>query len=184
MNISSKLVIIRGAVGAGKTSVVDSLRDRLGDVSIIDFDAFKRQIDNTKSSAWRREIAVDTALYLCERIMQKRRDVVVDIHSSQINLYEKYVKLAEQHGYEVLSFMLHPPLEVCIQRAKARFVPDITYKIDATMIKAYWNDAVFIENEIVFRDAALSADQIADKVINTVFSNVTQKARLAYSTGS
>lgn len=73
-----KLVIIRGSVGAGKTSVVEALRRKLGDVSIIDFDAFKRQIDNTKSSAWRREIAVDTALYLCERIMQKKRDIIID----------------------------------------------------------------------------------------------------------
>lgn len=162
------LIIIRGAVGAGKTSVVESLREKLGDVSIIDFDAFKRQIDNTKSSAWRREIAVDTSLYFCERIMQERRDIIVDIHSSQIDLYQRYAALAKANNYTMSSFMLHPDLEVCIQRAKDRIVPDIAYDIDEAMIERYWNAAVLIEGEMVFQDATQDAGRIADIIIDSV----------------
>src|ERR1700740_2200290 len=81
--ISKQLIIIRGPIGAGKTSVVEALRDKLDGVSIIDFDAFKRQIDNAHSSDWRREIALDTALYLCGRLMKIGRLIIVDIHSSR-----------------------------------------------------------------------------------------------------
>lgn len=64
--------------------------------------------------------------------------------------------------------MLHPPLEVCIERAEARLIPDIGYDIDTKMVETYWNEAVFIEGETVFQDPLESSEQIADSIVEVL----------------
>ncbi len=42
-----QIVIIRGPVGSGKTSVVEAIRSQMDDVSIVDFDSFKPCVDES-----------------------------------------------------------------------------------------------------------------------------------------
>lgn len=137
MNSAPKIVIIRGSVGAGKSSVIEVLARSISDVSSVDFDAFKRHIDSTESSEWRRKIAMNTALFLCEQLMQAKRNILVDIPSSQDDFLAAYRALAVKYGYALHSFMLHPPIEACIDRARKRVVPGISYAIDRKMIEKY-----------------------------------------------
>ncbi|MGY4893326.1 MAG: AAA family ATPase [Candidatus Saccharimonadota bacterium] len=167
MPTTKNLILIRGPVGAGKTSVVEALRNKLNDVSIIDFDAFKRQIDNTQSSEWRRRIALNTALYLCQQLMNEDRTIVVDIHSCFRDQYEHYVALAKQNSYRVSSYLIYPPLQTCLQRAGERIVPDISYAIDATMIKKYWKDTFLLKGEPIYDDPSMTAKDIATAIMNT-----------------
>lgn len=166
MPTTKNLILIRGPVGAGKTSVVEALRNKLNDVSIIDFDAFKRQIDNARSSEWRRRIAFNTALFLCQQLMDEERTIVVDIHSCFRDQYERYVELAKQNGYTVSSYLIYPPLHTCLKRAGERIVPDITYEIDTEMIKRYWNDTFFIAGEPIYNDPDMVPEDIATSILN------------------
>ncbi len=166
MPTTKNLILIRGPVGAGKTSVVETLRNKLNDVSIIDFDAFKRQIDNTRSSEWRRRIAFNTALYLCQQLMNEDRTIIVDIHSCFRDQYEHYVALAKQNSYRVSSYLIYPPLQTCLQRAGKRIVPDITYEIDTEMIKRYWNNTFFIAGEPIYDDPVMVPEDIATSILN------------------
>lgn len=146
VHLPQELIIIRGPVGAGKSSVVAELRKRISASSIVDFDSFKRQIDNGESSTWRREIAINTALFMTEQIMHQKRTIIIDIHSSQIDLMKRYIELANTMRYNVSSFLVYPALEVCLERAAKRIVPDINYEIDTNMIQRYWSETVFVNN--------------------------------------
>lgn len=168
IQLNKQLIIIRGPVGAGKTSVVEAIRSQATDISIIDFDAFKRQIDNAHSSEWRRTIAFDTALYLCQRLMDQNRAIVVDIHSSIPEQLDKYIELSKKNGYKVTSHLLYPPLETCFLRAGERIVPDITYAIDKDMIRTYWNNTFFVENEPIYNDPGMTSEDIARAIINSL----------------
>lgn len=167
-SLSKHLIIIRGPVGAGKTSVVEELRKAIGNVSIIDFDAFKRQIDNSQSSEWRRQVALDTALYLCQKLMDEGRTIVVDIHASYPEQLNAYVELSRKNGYKEISYLLYPPIEHCIERANRRIVPDIEYAIDEAMINKYWSEVFFVEDEPVYDDPSMTAKDISSAIINSL----------------
>lgn len=176
VKLPQELIIIRGPVGAGKSSVVKELRKRISASSIVDFDSFKRQIDNSESSSWRRDIAIDTALFMTERVMHQKRAVIIDIHSSQINLLQRYVQLANNMQYKVTSFLIYPPLEVCLERAAKRIVPDINYQIDIEMINRYWSETVFIDGEMQFTDTSLSAADIAESIVDAISARRTKNS--------
>lgn len=157
----NKIVIIRGPVGAGKTSVVTELRELMEDASIIDFDSFKRQIDNKASSDWRRTLALQTAGFLADKLMELGRDIIVDIHSSSREQLDLYYALACQHDYSLTSYLLYPSLEICKGRAKTRVVSDILYEIDDEMIERYWRETFFLDSEVRFSDPDLAPRDIA-----------------------
>lgn len=160
-----QIIIIRGPVGSGKTSVVESLRKHLENVSIVDYDGFKRQIDNTQSSEWRRELALDTALFLTERLMLLRRTIVIDIHASFPEHLEQYAVIARKHGYTLTSYLLYPSLSTCLRRARQRNVADIEYTIDAAMVKKYWYGVKRIPGETVFDKPHTSVQSITHQIV-------------------
>lgn len=173
---TTQLILIRGPIGAGKSSVVSALRKSLKAASAIDFDELKRQIDNTASSDWRREVALDTALYLCERLMKKKRLIIADIHSSHREQLDGFINLARQNGYKATSFLLNPPIATCIERAANRTVPGITYRIDKAMVEEYWHNTVYVAGETVFDDPEIPVSEIADEVIKQIIpANITAR---------
>jgi len=163
-----QIVIIRGPVGSGKTSVVEAIRSQMDDVSIVDFDSFKRQIDNSKSSSWRRELALEMAIILTKRLMESSRFIVADIHSSVPSQMKAFQGIADQMGYKLTSFLILPPLEVCFKRAEQRIVPDITYEIDRTMVECYWNQTYKIVGELEFTDPNSTPEHIARSIVATL----------------
>lgn len=163
--LAPQLIIIRGPVGAGKTSVVEEIRRQAEHVSLVDFDVFKRQIDNSHSSDWRREMALKTALFMTQQLMAKNRVIAVDIHASRIDQLNAYISLAKENNYTITSFLLYPPLDTCLQRARERDVPDINYPIDDAMVTSYWNETIFINNEKIFDNPSLSPQEITREIL-------------------
>lgn len=164
-SIPPQLVIIRGPVGSGKTSVVEAIRAQLEDTGIVDFDTFKRQIDNSKSSQWRRELALEIAITMTNRLMESSRFIVADIHSSMPEQMTAFQEVARQMEYKLTSFLIYPPLDVCLRRTEQRNVPDITYEIDTAMVESYWSNTYRIESEKEFCDPSKSPDDIAKSII-------------------
>jgi predicted kinase len=163
----NKIVIIRGPVGAGKTSVVTELRELMEDASIVDFDSFKRQIDNKASSDWRRTLALQTAGFLTDKLMKSGRDIIIDIHSSSSEQLDLYNALAHKYDYSLTSYLLYPPLEICQTRAKTRIVSDILYEIDDGMIEKYWRETFFLDSEEKFSDPDLAPKDIASMIFHS-----------------
>lgn len=137
------------------------------DVSIVDFDSFKRQIDNKASSDWRRTLALQTAGFLANKLMKSGRDIIVDIHSSSREQLDLYNTLAHKYDYSLTSYLLYPPLKICKSRAKKRVVSDILYEIDDEMIEKYWHQTFFIDSEEKFSDPDLAPKDIASMIFHS-----------------
>lgn len=168
MNSKRKLILIRGPICSGKSTTVRFLAEKIGNCSIIDQDCLKRAIDGDHSSSWRDKIAFDTTIFMVSQIMKKGRIIIADIHSSVKRQYECYKKLAKENDYQLYSFLLYPPLEVCLSRNRTRLIPDVKYKITPGEIEKYWSKVYQVKNEICFDTSNLSVSNVSEKIIKIV----------------
>lgn len=161
----SNLVLIRGPICAGKSTILNLLQDLTQKCSTVRQDGIKRAIGKNKSSPWRNKIAFETTLYLTELLIKERRNIVADIHSSRLNQYRKYKKIASKYGYNFFSFLLYPPLKTCIKRNYQREIPGVNYVITEKEIKDYWQDSIFIKGEPIFDTSKLEVLEIVKGIL-------------------
>ncbi|HVO86464.1 MAG TPA: AAA family ATPase [Candidatus Binatia bacterium] len=168
---SRVFIAVRGPICAGKSSVIDELETYWPDtVSRVDIDVFKHQIDKTRSTEWRRDIALKSACFLVDELMDIDRTIISDIHSSRPEQYDAYAHLARANSYPFYSFLLYPPLQVCLARNKERIIPQVSYKISDLAIEQYWRDTYHIPGEEVFDTSVQEPSEIAA----TIFDKVTR----------
>ena len=170
-NHKKKLIIIRGPIAAGKTTLVGSLKNKLKNASAVDYDVFKVMIDHTKPSSWRRQTAFRCAAFLINEIMKKGRAIIVDTHATNRNQYLALKKIAKQNGYSLFSFLLYPPLDFCFKLNAGREIPGIKYKIGKKIVRDYWKNIVFIKGEPVFDPSRQSHAHIARQIIAQIEKN-------------
>lgn len=163
-----KLILIRGPIYSGKSTTARLLRERLGEASAVDFDVFKRQIDDTKSTPWRSELAFKASLFLADRLMKFGRTIIADIHSSQEYQYREYQKLATESGYILFSFLLKPPLKTCLERSRTRDDSNLKYKISDEKITNYWRNTFHVPHEPVFDSSKLSPEEIVLRIMEII----------------
>ncbi len=164
----SDLILIRGPICAGKSTVVKELRRLLPEASAIDFDAFKLQLDNQQSSDWRRQAALRVALFMAFEVAARGRTMLVDIPSSKVELLKVYQQLAEEVGYRFKTFLLLPPLQTCLERNQHRPIPEACYRLEPALIESFWNETVFVPNELVFDTSIQSAKDVAGAIVKEV----------------
>lgn len=159
-----KLILIRGPICAGKSTTTELLREALESASLIDQDFFKRSISRERSE-WRSRIAFETSLHLAELLMEEERDIIADIHSSISDQYDRYAKLASKNGYAVFTFLLYPSLETCLQRNRARSIPDMRYQLTDTDIKKYWETVYPVSGEEMLDTSKLEPEEVVAKIL-------------------
>jgi len=164
----NRLILIRGPICAGKSTTANFLQNAIGACSLIDQDCLKRAIDRKKPSDWRSDIAFDTTLYLADLLMARGRDIIADIHSSKPGQYNDYKKLALKHNYKLFSFLLYPPLNICLARNSARDIPDVQYKITDDDIKKYWNNLYSVKEETVFDTSVIKINDVVKKILKII----------------
>jgi predicted kinase len=162
-----KLIIVRGPICAGKSSVAQILRDSMPNASWVEYDVMKSMIDHKNSSSWRHKLAFHTAVSLAEDLMDAKRTIVMDVHSSSVYQYTELKKLAEAHRYEFKSILLMPPLAICLRRSKLRNWENISEK----KIREYWHSSFRIEDEPVFDSSQLSSEEIAAATLALIGAN-------------
>jgi predicted kinase len=157
-----KLILIRGPICAGKSSVAKILRDSLQNASWVNYDTVKDMIDHSASSVWRHKLAFHTAVSLAEDLMDAKRTIIMDIHASSVYQYTELKKLAETRRYEFRSLLLLPPLAVCLRRSKLRTSEVLPEK----KVREYWYSSFRIEDEPVFDSSQLSPEEIANAALS------------------
>lgn len=134
-------------------------------------DHFKRSIDHVLPSEWRDKMAFDIALYMADKIMKLERTIIADIHSARPYQYEKYQELARANNYELISFLLYPPLGVCLERNNKRKIPDIKYEVRDEDVKEYWQTVHHIAGEKVIDTSCLDPEEVVKEILADVFRN-------------
>jgi predicted kinase len=163
------LIILRGPIGAGKTSLMHSLANTLPNTSVIEVDALKRMFDSHASTDWRREAAFSAALYMAKRALSSGRNVIAETHSKRPEQQKCFKDLVREIPSLVFkSVLVIAPLNVCIERSKQRFVPDISYDIDERMVKSYYVGLEPLPDEIVVDTSSVSPQLGAEMILETL----------------
>ena len=163
---TATLYLVRGPIGVGKSTTVHALRERLQPASIVEPDVYKKQIDTTESSKWRREVAFKTALFLTKQLLQLHRTIIVELHSAHAEHYQQLASLASEYAYPLKSVLLWAPLQTCLDRAKERQVPGIQYEIDEAMVRTYWNSTFYIPAEPVLDTSTQTPAKVVDAILD------------------
>ncbi len=164
-----KLIILRGPIGAGKTSLMNSLARNLPNTSVIEVDALKRMFDPSASTDWRRKAAFDSALYMTKQALSAGRNVIAETHAKRPEQQKYFYDLAQKiPKLTYMTVLVTAPLKVCIERSQKRFVPNISYPIDATMVKSYYAGLKPLPNEIVIDTSKVTPKLGAQMILATL----------------
>lgn len=161
-------IIIRGPICAGKSTLCKELRELIPNSSLVTSDRIKRAIDNRETSEWRDEIAFKTSVFLAKLLMKKERTLIIDIHSSRMDYFDKFKKLCTNRSYPVYSFLLEPSLKTCIERNRKRAIPEVHYIISDKEVELYWNSTKKIEGEEIFDTSRKSSKEIAREIVKCI----------------
>lgn len=163
------LIVLRGPIGAGKTSLLHSLAKQLPHSSVIEVDALKRMLDPYASSDWRRETAFEAALFMAKRALATGRNIIAETHSKQPEQQQHFSELARHTpGSIYKSVLVTAPLNVCKERSQARYVPGIQYAIDDQMVESYYAGLDPLPEEVVIDTSKVSSQSGALIIIKTL----------------
>lgn len=160
-----KLIIIRGAICAGKTTTVCLLRESLPDYALIEPDVFKQMADKTKSSIWRKIIAEKTALFFLTELMKRGRGIIITLHGHDLKMYRLIKKLAFVYRYQATSFLLVVPLKTCLIRNNNRGVPGMNYRIPKSKLINFLKNTKTIKGERVFDTSLQSTKEVVQNIL-------------------
>ncbi|HRD56256.1 MAG TPA: AAA family ATPase [Parachlamydiaceae bacterium] len=119
------LILIGGYPGAGKTTLINALRQTY-DMDVISWNFIRQALldRNLKGSSYDWEIieAVNENLFrLC---LQRNTNIVIDInaYANNIKLFENLLKAeGYENQYHVIKICLNPPSEILLNRVQARY---------------------------------------------------------------
>lgn len=166
---SESLIMVRGPIGAGKTSVCKAIYEQLADrASIVETDAIKRMIDPTHSSVWRRDIAHASAAFIIEQLLQVPRTGIIEVHTKYPSELDRLSAIAHKLKTPVVNVLLVAPLETCQQRAAARITPSIKYAIDDQMVADYYCNLEPQTGDMVFDTSIMSTTEISAEIVSSL----------------
>lgn len=164
------LIVLRGPIGAGKSSIMKEVHDLLPGSSVVEIDTIKRMIDPTGSSARRRRTALNTSVYLTRSLLEHGRSVITETHTRWQDQALRFKTLAATMADVVFtSFLVTTPYSVCNDREKRRYVPDITsHRIDEPMVNSYYVSLEPLQDEPVPDTSPLSAQAAGRFIIQSL----------------
>jgi hypothetical protein len=144
---------------------------RLPDSSVVEIDTIKRMVDPSGSSTWRRQVALDASVNLAQSLLEHGRSVITETHSRWHSQAERFQSLAAGlAGVSFASFLITAPYKTCLERAKQRIVPDITYCIDEPMVSAYYVNLEPLADEPTLDTSRYSAVSAAQFIVQSLSS--------------
>jgi predicted ABC-type ATPase len=180
--MKESIIVIRGPIGVGKSSVAQALHQKMSErASLIEPDAIKRMIDPIQSSAWRREVAHNSALFLVDQILKVPRSVVVEAHTKYPEMLGRYQTIAAKNNAFCVNVLLTAPLEVCLARADQRHIPGIDYRVDHAMVEDYYCNLEPGQHDLVFDTSKQSCTFISEAVLEVLDQNIGNAALLPHA---
>lgn len=163
------LIVIRGPIGVGKSSVSKATHELIADrASIVETDAIKRMLDPNESSDWRRDVAHASAAYIVEQLLKIPRTGIIEVHTKYPRELDRLADVAQRSGAPLLNVLLAAPLEVCQKRAASRQTPELGYAIDRQMVENYYCNTEPRPSDMVFDTTAMLPGEIAADIISNL----------------
>jgi|GEM_PF-3714296 len=163
------MVVLRGPIGAGKTSLMQEVSRQLPNCSAVEIDALKRMADPEASSAWRRDVALETGAFMTQKLLENGRSVVTETHARWREQTERFRNISQRlSGVAFSSFLVYAPYDICLERITKRSIPDITYAIDEAMISSYYVNLDPLSDEAAIDTSVVDPPAAVNFIINSI----------------
>ena len=167
--MNESLLVVRGPIGVGKSSVSLSLHEQMADhSSIIETDVLKHMVGPNGSSHWRRDIAHDAAAFMVERLLAVPRTPIVEVHTKYPHEVDRYAAMAANLSVPLVNVLLTAPLEVCRERTVGRAMPGVNYTPDYSLIDTYYCNLDPRPGDLVYDTASMGIEEITASVMSAI----------------
>ncbi len=117
----SKLIIINGPCGIGKSTTAKNLHESMPLSYLVDVDEIGRNISHYREYREERwELREAVAFATVDAALSVDRDAVVEKMIFWENVLDKYREIGEKHGAEIHEIILWAPKEFVMKRAEDR----------------------------------------------------------------
>lgn len=162
----SELIVVRGPIGVGKSSLSTALQKELSDSSFVETDVIKHMVGPDGSSPWRRNIAHDATGFIVEQLLQVPRTAIVEVHTKYPEEVDRYEAMAASLSAPLLNVLLTAPLEICRERTVGRPMPGISYEPDYGLIDAYYCNLDPRPGDLVYDTSTLNPPDIVADIVD------------------
>jgi predicted kinase len=160
--LGKHLIILKGPVGAGKSTLGKALQGRLG-AAYLEVDAIKRVFPGGSSSI-RKMVGQQTALYQLRLLLQLGMPVIIEeMFRSTDDFYERVTGLAQQYGYACASFHLQCDEAKSLERNRER-----DYHVDEAVLRERRAVALPRPGDVVLDTSSLAAQEVLDAVLDHI----------------
>ena len=122
----SKLIIINGATGVGKSTVALELHKSLPMAFLLEIDALRRHFSRYKEL--RKEslfASYGLALTICEQNLKQGRNVIIEkVIADNDDFLEDLISIGKSHGVDIYEIILNASKDVVVKRAADRGFKD------------------------------------------------------------
>ncbi len=167
---SQTLVVLRGGVATGKTTVAEKLRNEIENVAWVHVDKLKSSFPGYPQSEFAE--LHEANLLLTEYFIKKGNSVVVDSVFKKISWIDQYKELAEKHGLNFVVFELFVDPKVGIERDQQR--PGVVQGWRRPVEKKHVKGSIEMILKNPYPDAIkidttnLTVDEIAERIMKMV----------------
>ena len=155
----NSVIVLRGPSGVGKSTISHLIQEKLGkNWAVIDVDKFKHYMpmkDGQSNRAERSKIAHDVSQFFAKQMYDKGYDVILEeMYKKTYN--DAIVEFLETNNIQYLKVYLHAPIDLVVERAKAREkkVPDDEIRRHFSEIESYIDDFVIDTTKYYSEEAA------------------------------
>jgi predicted ABC-type ATPase len=126
-----RVIIIEGPCGAGKSAAIQAARVLRPGLAFVDLDGLKdatfrlgdRMLWEESASSlgieWRRKLASEVGIFWLEKLIIMGRQIAIELCDT-LPLQSEICTVATNHGYEIVEYLLMPPMDICLVNNKTR----------------------------------------------------------------
>jgi len=166
--MTESLIVVRGPIGVGKSSVSKGLQRGLPHASFIETDVLKHMAGPDGSSPWRRRIAHDTSAFMVQQLLKVPRTAIIEVHTKYPEEVDRYAAMAADLSVPSVNVLLTAPLEVCRERTVNRPMPGVVYEPDYSLVDAYYCNLEPQPGDLVYDTTNLGATAIVADILNNI----------------
>lgn len=159
-----QLIIVRGPIGAGKTSASREIVAQHEHVSFIEPEIIKNALDPTRSNEDRREVAIFSAAYTIGQMLLRDMSTVTEVHSRHEWQISRIDSVAREFCLPA-TVLLKPPLDTCIEWNRQKELPVGVTPADDNRVRDYYENCYSIKGEPIIDPTDMKPSEVAKEIV-------------------
>ena len=164
----TKIIILRGNSGSGKTTIAKMLQKRLGNgTMLISQDVVKREILYVKDE--KKQIINDLLFKLAKFGKENCEFVIVEGILNSKHYNNLFEKISKEFKNNIYAFYFDIPFEETLERHKTK---QCSEEFGETEMKKWWNEKDLIK---IIPEILIGKEVSANEIVNMIYQKVQRK---------